>query len=42
MLWTPDALDENDADNADRGELDSPKARVVSLPNKAFVGLWES
>ncbi|KAI9772314.1 MAG: hypothetical protein M1840_001063 [Geoglossum simile] len=41
MLWTPDTL-ENDADNVDRGELDSPKATVVALPTKAFVGLWES
>jgi hypothetical protein len=41
MLWTPDTLD-NDADNVDRVELDSPKATVVALPTKAFVGLWES
>jgi len=41
MLWTPDTL-EDGVDNVDRGELDSPKATVVALPTKAFVGLWES
>ncbi|KAI9859661.1 MAG: hypothetical protein M1813_006592 [Trichoglossum hirsutum] len=53
MLWTPDTLagDEISAnirqrrtleDSADGDELDTPKATVIRLPSKTFVGLWES
>ncbi|KAH0558906.1 hypothetical protein GP486_004467 [Trichoglossum hirsutum] len=53
MLWTPDssAREEIGAnigrkraleDSAEGDESDSPKATVIRLPSKTFVGLWES